>query len=244
VGTLFLISRVVRRSRRFRATGVPRVRQLGVITTLCHRVIDFVIPPRCAGCDAPVRHPRLWCTECADSVALLSQQPIPSTEQGYRVISPFVYGGPVANAVHRFKYSNRPELARALAVPVAERLLLANLPTFVLVPVPSTPERIVERGYNQSALLSAALGSLTGCPSLPLALRRVHFAPHQVGADKAHRRQHVAGAFAVNTPRIEGKPVVLVDDVITTGATSAACASALEGVGAKVFAIAAIARVP
>ena len=119
-----------------------------MITTLCHRVIDFVIPPRCAGCDVPVCHPRLWCTECADSVARLSQKPIPHTEQGYRVISPFVYGGPVANAVHRFKYSNRPELARALAAPIAERLLLANLPKCVLVPVPSTPERIVERGYN------------------------------------------------------------------------------------------------
>ncbi len=102
----------------------------------------------------------------------------------------------------------------------------------------------MERGYNQSALLALAMATLTGLVCLPLALRRVHFAPHQVGADKAHRRQQVAGAFAVNTRRLAGANVILVDDVVTTGATSAACAAAVEAAGAKMIAIAAIARVP
>ena len=148
-----------------------------MIENLVHCLVDFVVPPRCAGCDAPVRYPRLWCVECAESVAHVPQQPIPYTEQGYRVTSPFVYGGPVANAVHRFKYSNRPELASALAAPVAERLLLAGPPKSILIPVPSTPERIVERGYNQSALLALAIGSLTGLVRLPLGLKRISLRP-------------------------------------------------------------------
>jgi ComF family protein len=150
----------------------------------------------------------------------------------------------VAAAVHRFKYSHRPELAQRLAKPVAERLRIENSQKCILVPVPSTPERIVERGYNQSALLASSIASLTGLVCLPLALKRVHFAPHQVGADKVHRMQQVAGAFAVNTRRLAGARVILVDDVITTGATSAACAAAIEGAGGNMIAVVAIARVP
>jgi ComF family protein len=166
------------------------------------------------------------------------------TEQGLRIVSPFAYGGPVASAIHRLKFSNRPELARTLARPVAERILmLAPLPDAVLVPVPSTPARIVERGYNQSALLALAIARKLSLKCRPLALERTHFAPHQIGADKAQRAAQVEGAFTVTSRALANASVILVDDVITTGATSAACAGALEAMGAHVIAIAAIARV-
>jgi len=215
-----------------------------MLATFVHRAIDFVVPPSCAGCDAPVRHPRLWCLECADSVAPLPQRPFPCTEQGYRVICPFAYGGPVANAIHRLKFTRRPELAGILASPVVEKLrTLELLHDSLLVPVPSTLERIVERGYNQSALLALAIARKASLKCLPLALERTHFAPHQMGADKTQRAAQVAGAFEAVDRRLANSSVILVDDVVTTGATSAACATALEAIGAHVIGIAAIARV-
>ena len=120
---------------------------------------------------------------------------------------------------------------------------MTPLPDALLVPVPSTPARIVERGYNQSALLALAIRRILGIECLPLALTRTHFAPHQIGADKAQRAAQVAGAFTATSQALASASVILVDDVITTGATSAACASAIEAMGAKVIAIAAIARV-
>ena len=113
----------------------------------------------------------------------------------------------------------------------------------MLVPVPSTPSRIVERGYNHSALPASALSRKAGLRCLPTAIERVHSAPHQVGADKAQRAQQVAGAFAAKGRTVSRFNIILVDDVVTTGATSAACAKALEAVGARLVAIVAVARV-
>ena len=167
------------------------------------------------------------------------------TAQNHRVISPFVYEGPVVKAIHRLKYNGRPELAQSLGRRLAtEVLLLARISQdCVIVPVPSTPSRIVERGYNQSALLASALSRKAKMSYFPTALERVHSAPHQVGADKAQRASQVAGAFRTNRRYTSKADVILVDDVVTTGATSAACAEALKAVGARLIAVVAVARV-
>ncbi len=109
--------------------------------------------------------------------------------------------------------------------------------------MPATAERIVERGYNQAALLALALSRKTGLDYRPTALKRTHFAPHQVGANKAQRAQQVAGSFIANPRTIANADVILVDDVVTTGATSAACAEAIQVAGARLVAVVAVARV-
>jgi len=166
------------------------------------------------------------------------------TPQGHLVLAPFSYEGPVAQAIHRLKFSNRPELAQPLGQRLATEVLCAHIANdSVIVPVPATPDRIVERGYNQSALLATALARKAGLTCLPTALRRNHFAPHQVGAGKAQRARQVVGAFSVNNRFISNTKVILVDDVVTTGATSAACAEAIEAVGGRLVAVVAVARV-
>ena len=117
-------------------------------------------------------------------------------------------------------------------------------PSTVLVPVPLTAQRLVERGYNQAALLAATIARQLGLAHRPQALRRLNQASHQVGSNKAARAQQVSGIFAANPRNIGNADVVLVDDVVTTGATANACAAALTAVGARVIAVAAIARVP
>jgi len=166
------------------------------------------------------------------------------TVQGHRLISVFAYGGPVANTIHRLKYKNRPELALGLGRRLAREVTLAKLPQdSVIVPVPATAERIVERGYNQAALLASAIARNTEFCCRPTALKRIHSGQHQVGADKAQRAQLVAGAFVASARLIKNANVILVDDVVTTGATSAACAEAIEAAGAQLVAIVAVARV-
>jgi ComF family protein len=142
------------------------------------------------------------------------------------------------------KFSNRPELAHSLGQRLATEVILARVPSdAIVVPVPTTPERIVERGYNQSTLLATALARKAGLRCLATALKRNHFAPHQVGADKALRARQVAGAFSANSRFIANSNVILVDDVVTTGATSTACAEAIEAAGGRLIAVVAVARV-
>jgi ComF family protein len=105
----------------------------------------------------------------------------------------------------------------------------------VIVPVPLARLRLLSRRFNQAAILGHEVSRLTGIPAAPLALGRRRRTPPQVGLTRDQRRQNVAGAFVVapgRTARLAGAKVVLIDDVITTGATAEACARALKQAGA------------
>lgn len=140
-------------------------------------------------------------------------------------------------AIHRFKY----EGWRALA-PVLAGLLLeprgdgepapASIPpATTVVAVPLHPRRLRARGYNQSELLAAELRRRLGVPAPAGRLVRVRDTPPQVGLDRLHRRENVAGAFAWRGPAPGPGTVVVVDDVTTTGATVEACAAATRIAG-------------
>lgn len=104
-----------------------------------------------------------------------------------------------------------------------------------IVPVPLHPERLRERGFNQAGALAAALAKRTGLPLDEWSLvRTLHTTRHRAGMDASARRESVEGAFEAQRPRlIEGERILLVDDVLTTGATVSACASALKAAGAQ-----------
>lgn len=106
----------------------------------------------------------------------------------------------------------------------------------VIVPVPLARMRLVWRRFNQSAVLAAEVSRLSGIPFRPLALVRNQRTRPQPGLTRAERQRNVHGAFAVpkpSLPEIVGRAVLLVDDVVTTGATAAACARALKSAGAR-----------
>jgi ComF family protein len=109
---------------------------------------------------------------------------------------------------------------------------ISPLPVDVLVPVPLHRRRLRERGYNQSALLARELGKLTALPVVSDCLVRIRSAaPQARAATAAERRSNVAGAFTCCDARLEGRRVLLIDDVATTGATLNACAGALKAAG-------------
>jgi ComF family protein len=134
--------------------------------------------------------------------------------------------GALAQAVHQLKYRAVADLARELAT----RLQPALTPDQTLVPVPLHPDRERERGFNQAQLLAVALARGSGLP-LARALVRTRPTRSQVGLSAAARRQNVQGAFAALPP--VPPRAVLIDDVITTGATLRECARALRQAGAQ-----------
>jgi ComF family protein len=114
----------------------------------------------------------------------------------------------------------------------------------VLAPVPLHPRKRRERGFNQAELIARELAARSGLPLAPGALVRRIDTPPQAGLSAAARRRNVARAFAVRQcARVAGRRVVLVDDVLTTGATAQACSRALAAAGARAVRVLTVARV-
>lgn len=143
------------------------------------------------------------------------------------------FEGPLQGALHHLKYRRDVILADSLGAWLAEAWLPLGLPGEVAVPVPLSPQRLRERGYNQAGLLARAFAELAGLDYRPGALRRTRHTPSQVGLTARQRSSNVAGAFQAAQGPVDGQAVVLVDDVCTTGATLAEAASALRAAGAR-----------
>jgi len=150
-----------------------------------------------------------------------------------------LFGGPLAEAIHALKYEDRPAVARPLGAWLAAQVPLP--PGAAVVSVPLGRARRIARGYDQAALLADALARSGGARRLRGVLVRVRETPPQVGLSRAARAANVAGAFRA-TARVAGQWVVLVDDVVTTGATAAAASAALQEAGAVGVQVIALAR--
>lgn len=211
-------------------------------------LLEVVFPPSCMACDAVLRSTRSFCEECAP--LLLEVGPVHCSrcaEPGLfpagrcprcvkarprfdRAFAPYEHDGAIARAIHRFKYEDRPELAGPLAELLAREShgFLSAAPAQVC-PIPLHGARYRARRYDQATLLAAALCSAR--PGLVLAdglLLRTRATERQVGLSDEARIANVRGAFEARG----GVPsVLLIDDVMTTGATADAAARALKAAG-------------
>ena len=195
--------------------------------TLASLLTSALSPPACAACDAPLAQKSVFCPTCAGTV-LRSWR----VEAGSAVAFA-VFGGAVAAALKRFKYEDRPDLGRPLGELMRRAAREAGIEADVVVPVPLHPRRLVERGYNQAALLAGAVASELGAALGARVLGRKRSTAQQARLGREERLTNVASAFEVRDARaVRGKRVVLVDDVATTGATLGACRQALIEAGA------------
>ncbi len=142
-----------------------------------------------------------------------------------------VYEGPLERAIHRFKYEGWRVLAPVLGDLLVERLALEGSPGRLVVGVPLHGRRLRARGYNQSELLARHVVARLRLDGPARGLHRVRDTPPQVGLDRLSRQKNVLGAFQWRGEPLAGRPVVLVDDVATTGATLESCAVALRAAG-------------
>ncbi|MEQ9813584.1 MAG: ComF family protein [Azospirillaceae bacterium] len=233
-------------------------------------LLDLLLPPRCPGCGEATGEDRAlcpgcwgrltflvppWCRICGLPFELDSSAVGAGTVCGgcaakrpsyERLRSALAYDEASRGMILALKHGDRTDTAPALAR-FLERLVRAEaLEADLIVPVPLHRWRLWRRRFNQSALVAGALGRTLGLPVIADALTRWRATVSQKGLGPAARRRNVAGAFAA-TPRhgerLRGARILLVDDVVTTGATAAACANALRRAGARATTVLALARV-
>ena len=191
----------------------------GILCETCIPGLAKLTPPYCRICASPhSQSPCRWCQEKAPAID--------------GVWAPFLMEGAVQQAIFSLKYRGiraaAPELARLLAGYLGER----RTPVDLIVAVPLHRRRLRTRGYNQSELLARELSKITGLPLAKGLLARVKDAPPQVeAATRAQRRTNVEGSYEV-TGDVARRRALLIDDVVTTGATMSSCAAALKGAGA------------
>jgi len=213
-------------------------------------MLDFTLPQRCPGCGGGAQAARLLCEVCrgriprletALCVRCLAAGRHPAgcrAHPGFAARAPWIYDERAALVVHALKYGERPGLARGLGEEMARALPPGYRPDLVLE-VPLHPTRRRERGYNQAALLADALAEAIAAPRLAGALTRRRATLPQARLDPEARRANLAGAFRVLRPAaLAGRSVLIVDDVLTTGATLEASLGPLEAAGAEASAVA------
>jgi ComF family protein len=210
-----------------------------LICARCRTRLRPIPPPYCPRCGAPAlrtgRAPGPVCSECEDWPAWLRW-----------ARSACLLHPPADRLVHQLKYRGW----RALAGPMAEAMAAVHLPVtpdeppLPVVPVPTTRRRMRERGYNQAELLARAFAAYTGRTVLP-ALERVSASASQTTLQPAARRANVAGSFRVAgdlKAALRGRHLLLVDDVLTTGATTLECGATLVAAGARAVSVLTFAR--
>jgi ComF family protein len=248
------------------ATPRRLARLLGAMRAVFGVAVDVALPQLCASCREPVGSDGL-CPACWSRISFIAPPycerlgiPFPydpgpgvlsmeaiSDPPAYRRARVAVRFDDVARAlVHALKYGDRLDLAPMMGgwMATAGRVLTADADA--LIPVPLHWRRYWARRFNQSALLAEAITKASGVPVVLGALKRVKATPQQVGLSQSARALNVQGAFRVSPSgkaAVAGRRLILVDDVITTGATVDACARALLRAGAAEVSVLAFARV-
>lgn len=228
-------------------------------------LLELLLPQSCPVCDHPgVLQPEGLCCECLKNLTPLPPSrchccSLPyqnSTAIGHlcerclrrppafaAVFAVGLYQGSLREAIQRFKYRGRPLLDRQLGRLLAESLSKGHGETQpdLLVPVPLHPSRLRQRGFNQALLLCRELSRTSGIPMESEALRRIVATQPQQQLSAEQRWRNLCHVFAASG-HFSGKQLLLVDDVLTTGATADACARVLLNAGAAAVSVAVVAR--
>lgn len=240
-------------------TNTTLPRQSGLRTWLGSRIFSLsnvIVPPACLGCRTSLADHHALCAKCWRDIGFIRAPlcenmgiPLPFDTGGPSISAAALaeppdydraraaahYAGTARKLVHDFKYADRQEvrilLGNWLTAAGSDLLSEAHL----ILPVPMSRRRLFWRKFNQAAILAHELGRRSGVAVDTASLRRRRATKPQVGLTRAQRQSNMEGAFAVlkrHRARIQSANILLIDDVVTTGATVNACARALKRAGA------------
>lgn len=218
-----------------------------LISSIFTSLRQFVYPARCFLCDTHLNaiDEEMRCRACATSTRRLGADfNAPRLAHAWfdRARSLYPFEGRVRDVLHGLKYEQRFDLVRPLARALADearRLFEVDC----VMPVPLHPWRLASRGYNQAALLAHPVARDIGVPLELHALTRIRSTKPQVGRELEERLKAVKGAFAVRDAHaVEKRSILLIDDVLTSGATANECARTLKKAGARRVVVLTVAR--
>lgn len=214
-----------------------------MLTKLKNDILDFIFPPHCLYCG---RLGRFICDDCRGKIIRIKRQSCPFCHKeseagsscptchrshrlyGVRALG-FFHDPILKQIIHQFKYEGISAAGGELAEMLAPLVGAVDILTFA----PVTRQRYNQRGYNQAEILAIGLGSLLEKP-VYRGLKKIRQTKRQVGLKRRERLANLEGAFVTADPEmIVGKEVLVIDDVLTTGATLEECAKVLRKVGAK-----------
>lgn len=188
----------------------------------CLAKMPWVKEPICLRCGRSLLHPANACGACWQESFPLQQ-----------VRASLFYREPLAGVIHKMKYGGLFALAKPLAQIMAKTWPDWRPAPDTIIPIPLHKRRIRRRGFNQSALLAFRVGRQLNISVNDQALQRIRHTLPQVDLSPAQRLVNVRGAFTADVNQVEGKQILLIDDVYTTGATMSAAADALIASGAR-----------
>lgn len=226
------------------------------------RLGRWLLPPRCLVCGAAGAEDRDLCTDCHaelpwnDSACARCALPLPTAAAAcgqclqappsfVSCLAPLRYAAPLDRLLPRFKFHAGLAEGRLLAELILQRVMLDRFgASDLLVPMPLHRRRLGQRGYNQALELAQPLARAWGLRLDTRSLHRTRATAAQTDLDAAARRRNVRGAFAALPERVRGRRILLLDDVITTGATVGEAAATLLAAGAAEVRVIAAARAP
>ena len=207
--------------------------------SLLDSLLALLFPDRCAGC---ARLGALLCRDCRAALIPYPGGPrqLPPGVADIRIA--FVFEGPLREIVHQFKYRRVRRLAQPLGALLAARFAAGPLLVDAALPIPLHSDRLAERGFNQAEALAEEVACVLRLALINEGLARIRATEQQARLDAHSRQENMRGAFRWQGTAAPPRRVLLVDDVLTTGATMGACAEALRAAGAEVVYGLALAR--
>ncbi|MFU0800348.1 MAG: ComF family protein [Xylanivirga thermophila] len=184
----------------------------------CYISLPYVKEPRCIICSKPIASDGIMCPDCKAG-----------GHEFIQAVAAFEYTSVAKRMVYNLKYNNRPDIGGIMSSFMVGEISKINWPIDIIIPVPLHKKRERERGYNQAYYLAEGIGREMGISVSETCLIRKRYTPTQTHLGKAQRLKNLQDAFSVEEPyKLEGKFVLLVDDVYTTGATVDACSMVLK----------------